>query len=280
MAGLGDYEFQPPGETPAQGAYGRGGMLRVAVLGLVVVGLVIAAGIYFVLHRRPVPSGAPAQPAASVAQTPAAPAEDIEKIDLPPLDDSDALVRQRVGLLSSHPLVAKWLGTNGLARNFVVVVDNISHGMNPSSHLRILKPAGEFRVVARGATTVIDPRGYERFNPIRQAAASFDAHAAGRLYLAFRPLLQTAYDELGNQEPFDRAVERSIVSLLAVPAIDGDVRVQQGEGIGYEYADARLESLSGAQKQLLRMGPDNIRIIQAQLRTFAAAIGLPSSRVN
>ena len=91
MAGLGDYEFQPPGETPAQGAYGRGGMLRVAVLGLVVVGLVIAAGIYFVLHRRPVPSGAPAQPAASVAQTPAAPAEDIEKIDLPPLDDSDAL---------------------------------------------------------------------------------------------------------------------------------------------------------------------------------------------
>lgn len=280
MAGLGDYEFQPPGDTSAGGGYGRGGMLRVAVLGLVVAALVIAAGIYFVLHRRTAPSSAPAQQAAAATPAPAIPREDIEKIDLPPLDDSDALVRQRIGLLSSHPLVAKWLGTNGLVRNFVVVVDNISHGMNPSPHLRILKPAGEFRVMMRGGATVIDPRSYERFNPIRQAAASFDAHAAGRLYLAFRPLLQTAYDELGNQEPFDRAVERVVASLLAVPAIDGDVPVQQGEGIGYEYADDKLESLTGAQKQLLRMGPDNIRIIQAQLRTFAAASGIASSRVN
>jgi hypothetical protein len=255
-------------------------MLRVAVLGVGVAALVIAAGIYFVLHRRAVPSSAPAQRSAAAAPAPATPTEDIEKIDLPPLDDSDALVRQRIGLLSSHPLVTKWLGTRGLVRNFVVVVDNISHGMNPSSHLRILKPTGEFRVMTRGGATVIDPRSYDRFNPIRQVAASFDAHAAGRLYLAFRPLLQTAYDELGNQEPFDRAVERGVVSLLAVPAIDGDVRVQQGEGIGYEYADDKLESLTGAQKQLLRMGPDNIRIIQAQLRTFAAAIGIASSRLN
>jgi len=279
MAGLGDYEFQPPGDTPEGGGYGRGSMLRVAVLGLVVAAMVIAAGIYFVLHRRAVPSSAPVQQAAP-APAPATPTEEVEKIDLPPLDDSDALVRQRIGLLSSHPLVAKWLGTNGLVRNFVVVVDNISHGMNPSPHLRVLKPAGEFRVMMRGGATVIDPRSYERFNPIRQAAASFDAHAAGRLYLAFRPLLQTAYDELGNQEPVDRAVERGVVSLLAVPAIDGDVRVQQGEGIGYEYANDKLESLTGAQKQLLRMGPDNIRIIQAQLRTFAAAIGIASSRLN
>lgn len=280
MAGLGDYEFQPPGDTSAGGGYGRSTMLRVAVLGLVVAALVIAAGIYFALHRRAVPSSAPAQQAAAVAPAPATPTEEVEKIDLPPLDDSDALVRQRIGLLSSHPLVATWLGTNGLVRNFVVVVDNISHGINPSPHLRVLKPAGEFRVMMRGGATVIDPRSYERFNPIRQAAASFDAHVAGRLYLAFRPLLQTAYDELGNQEPFDRAVERGVVGLLEVPAIDGDVRVQQGEGIGYEYANDTLESLTGAQKQLLRMGPENIRIIQAQLRTFATAIGIASSRVN
>ena len=44
-----------------------------------------------------------------------------------------------------------------------------------------------------------------------------------------------------------------------------------GEGIGYGYADVRFEDLNGAQKQLLRMGPKNIRVIQDQLRVFANA---------
>jgi hypothetical protein len=177
--------------------------------------------------------------------------------------------------------VAAWLGTKGLIRNFVVVVENISHGMNPSRHLQVLKPAGRFRVMTRGSEVVIDPRNYDRFSPIEEAAASIDARAAGRLYRSFKPLLQTAYDELGNQESFDRAVERALGGLLQVPAIDGDIRVEQtGEGIGYQYADDRLESLNGAQKQLLRMGPKNIRSIQLQLRTFATAAGIPVPRLS
>ena len=143
------------------------------------------------------------------------------------------------------------------------------------------KVPGRLRVTTRGSEVVIDPRSYDRFNRIEEAAASIDAQSAGRLFKSFKPLLQAAYDELGNQEPIDRAVERAIVALLQVPAINGDIRVEQtGEGIGYEYADARLESLTGAQKQLLRMGAKNIRIIQSQLRTFAMTVGIPSSRLS
>ena len=36
----------------------------------------------------------------------------------------------------------------------------------------------------------------------------------------------------------------------------------------YQYADPELESLSAAQKQLLRMGPDNMRRIQTTLRAL------------
>jgi len=180
--------------------------------------------------------------------------------------------------LSSNRLVSAWLATKGLVRNFTLVVDNISHGMNPSRQLRVLKPAGQFRVMTRGANVVIDPRNYDRFTPIAQAAASVDAAGAGRLYRSFKPLLQMAYDELGNQESIDRAVERALGGLLEVPAVDGDIRVEQsGEGIGYEYADPRLDALNGAQKQLLRMGPGNIRVIQQQLRGFASAAAIPLS---
>jgi DUF3014 family protein len=285
MAGIGDYEFQAPPDGPpppeTTGPTGPDGpnVARIVLIGLAV--LLLAVGGYWFFAGRTARPGAPGPVAAAPPPAPKAAGDEVEHIDLPPLDDSDALVRQRIGILSSNRLVTAWLATRGLVRNFVVVVENISHGMNPSKHLTVLKPGGQFRVTTRGSQVVIDPRNYDRFTPIADAAASLDARSAGRLYQSFKPLLQTAYDELGNREPIDEAVERAITGLLAVPAIDGDVRVEQtGEGIGYQYADDRLQELNGAQKQLLRMGPRNIRTIQAQLRTFATAVGLRASGPN
>jgi hypothetical protein len=281
MAGIDEHEFQEPAGSPSYSS-GDGGGPRVALISIAIGGVVVLAVIaYFIFSGRTSPSRASATATPAAPQASKAAADEIEYIDLPALDDSDALVRQRIGILSSNPLVAAWLGTRNLIRNFVVVVENISHGMNPSRHLMVLRPMGPFRVMTRGSQVVIDPRSYDRFSRIEEAAASIDARAAGRLYQSFKPLLQTAYDELGNQEPIDQAVERAIIALLQVPAIDGDIRVEQtGEGIGYEYADDKLEALTGAQKQLLRMGAKNIRIIQSQLRTFGMAIGIPPQRLS
>jgi len=279
MAEYEEYEYQSPsGERSSSNASSESGSSRNALFAGVVVVALVALGVIAYLtfgHRT-----APAAPRVASAAPPTLPkaVEETERIDLPPLDDSDALVRQRIGLLSSNRLVSAWLATNGLVRNFTVVVENIAQGVNPSRHLRVLRPAGQFRVMTRGANVVIDARNYDRFTPIADAAASIDAERAGRLYRSFNPLLQMAYDELGNQESIDRALVRAIDGLLQVPAVDGDVRVEPaGEGVGYEYADARLEALNGAQKQLLRMGPPNVRVIQQQLRAFRAAAGLPLS---
>jgi hypothetical protein len=283
MAGIGDYEYQPSESPLTPGGNGGGGgvLLRVAIIALL--GMIVGGAGYLFLRGRSAAPVKPAETKTAAAPAPATsvPGDEVEQIDLPALDDSDGLVRERVGMLSSNRLVAAWLNTTGVIRNFVVVVDNIARGMNPSRHLQVLKPAGQFRVTTRGSQVVIDPRSYDRFAPIAAAAASIDAQSAGRLYRSFKPLLQTAYDELGTQEPIDRGVERAIVNLLRVPVSDGDVRVEQaGEGIGYQYSDDRLESLNGAQKQLLRMGPKHMRIIQSQLRTFAMTIGIPEARLN
>jgi hypothetical protein len=280
MPGIGEYEFQPP-STESAGS-GRGGprIPRAALIAVAAIAVLAVAG-YLTFGRRSSPADAPAPVAAASAPVDKSLGDDAEQIKLPALDDSDALVRQRVGVLSSHPLVSAWLATNGLIRNVVVVIDNVSHGMTPSRHLRVLRPGGEFRVVMRGNRLVIDPRNYDRYSRIAGAAATIDPGAAARTYELFKPLLQSAYDELGNQEPIDRALERAIVGLLHVPAIDGDIRVAQaGEGIGYEYEDAKLETLTGAQKQLLRMGADNIRTIQQQLRLFGLALGISAQRLS
>jgi hypothetical protein len=199
-------------------------------------------------------------------------------IVVPPLDETDALVRKLVGELSSHPRVAAWLATNGLLRNFVVAVENISIGRTPARQLRALRPTGPFRVVERGESLRIDPASYERYTPLAGAIQSIDAGGAARLYTTFKPRLEEAYRELGHEESFDRALEDAIVALLAVPALEGDASVAP-KGALYAYDDPRLERLTAAQKQLARMGTRNVRIIQAKLREVAIELGIRTDRL-
>jgi hypothetical protein len=203
---------------------------------------------------------------------------EVPPLDLPPLDQTDALVRQLVGALSSHPRVAAWLATDGLIRNFVVVVENIATGRTPAAHLRVLRPAGPFRVIEFGEELVIDPASYGRYSSIAAAIQSIDALDAARLYTTLKPRLEDAYHELGRQESFDRAIERAIVALLEVPVIDGIVPVAP-KGALYRYGNQRMELLTGAQKRLARMGPRNIRVVQTTLRDVARQLGVPAERL-
>jgi hypothetical protein len=50
-------------------------------------------------------------------------------------------------------------------------------------------------------------------------------------------------------------------------------------GAVYHYNDPRLEGLTQAQKQLVRMGAQNVRTIQRKLREIALALGIPQERL-
>ena len=105
-----------------------------------------------------------------------------------------------------------------------------------------------------------------------------DPHDAARLYTILKPRIEEAYRELGLTEPFDRTLERALVMLLRTPPIDPGVRLTP-KGALYLYEDPALERLTPAQKQFARMGPRNVRTIQAQLREIALALGIPPGRL-
>jgi hypothetical protein len=252
----------------------------VVAIGLFVVAVGFA--LYLVFGRQ---TSAPVneQPsAAAVAATdkPAAPLGGVgDAIAVPPLDESDPLVRELVTKLSAHPRVAAWLTTDGLIRNFTVVVANISEGRTPATHLRTVAPAGPFRIADRNGTILIDARSYERYDRLADAVASVDAAGSARLYSTLKPRIDEANRELGHPEgSFDRTLERAIVSLLAVPAVPAAVELGP-VSIVYGYADPKLEMLTPAQKHLLRMGPRNVRLIQDKLREIAQALGIPADRL-
>ncbi len=252
------------------------------VLWIVVVLLAVAAAVasYIVFSRR---ASAPPQTTAAAPATAAAPTRPLggepQPVDVPPLGESDPVVRELVRQISSHPTIAAWLATDGLIRNFTVDVVNIVEGKTPAPQLGAVKPSGSFQIVERNGETYIDPRSYERYNNLAAAAASIDPDGAARVYATLKPRIEEAYAELGvRPASFDQALERAIVRLLQTPVADRPIRLEP-KGIGWAFADPTLENLTGAQKQLLRMGPANMRTVQSALRRIALALGIPAERL-
>ena len=241
----------------------------------------IAAWLVFVWKPGAAPTAAKRASTAStaVADTPplgGTPAA----IPLPPLDASDTLVRTLVQKMSESPAVMAWLPTTGLIRNFTVVVTNIAEGATPAKQLKVLKPTAPFRVVERDGGTFVDPRSYDRYTRFADAIASIDPAGAATLYATLKPRIEEAHRDLGVQNgSFDRTLQRAIISLLETPVVDDPPRLRP-KGIGYAYADDQLENLTAAQRQLLRMGPRNVRVIQARLREIALALGVPPSAIR
>jgi hypothetical protein len=201
-------------------------------------------------------------------------------IVLPPLDQTDPVVRDLLKQITSHPRVAAWLATQGLIRNFVVVVSIVAEGRTPAGQLRVLRPSAGFHVIERGGDLYIDPRSYERYDGLAAAAASIDPAGAARLYATLKPRIEEAYRDLGvPATPFDRTLERAIVLLLKTPTVEDPVRAEPQGGVGYGFAAPDFEALPAAQKQLLRMGPRNVRSIQSSLRAIALALGIPPERL-
>ena len=92
-----------------------------------------------------------------------------------------------------------------------------------------------------------------------------------------KPRVDDAYHDLvGAQGDFDKTLEKAIVLLLKTPVIDGDVQLVSGK-MSYAYANPGYEGLTAAQRQLLRMGPRNVKIVKAKLRAVAGFLGMPDS---
>jgi hypothetical protein len=198
---------------------------------------------------------------------------------VPPLDRSDDVVRDLVKTLSSHPSVAAWLATDGLIRNFTLGVSNVADGKSAAGQARVLRPSAKFGVLERGGDLQIDPQSYARYDGLAAATASIDPAGSAKVYATLKPRIEEAYRELGpSNATFDQVLEEAIVLLLRTPTPTDPIRVEP-RGVGYGFAAADLEALTPAQKQLLRFGPRNVRLVKASLRNIALALGIPAARL-
>lgn len=192
---------------------------------------------------------------------------------MPALSESDQLVREQARNLTGHALLASYLVPRDLITRFVVLVDNVADGKVPRQHVAALGPSGNFAAAQMAETSyVLDERSYNRYDPLIAVFTSLDLEAALSAYELLQPLFQEAYEQLGGSGSFESRVGEAIDHLLAAPVIEYPIRLSR-PSVMYVFSDEALESLSDAQKQLIRMGPNNTRALQEKLREFRLQIG-------
>jgi hypothetical protein len=249
------------------------------LIGAVVAAAIAAGGWYWYSGRvHPAAEPAPVRPAAPqpVASTAPEIAHPIPgetaPAALPALNDSDAVVHDSLVGVFGRNAVEQFLVPQNIVRHVVVTVDNLPRH-KVAVELRPVKPTGGQALTAtQGEMTTLGEANFGRYAPVARVVQGTDVRALAVVYERLYPLFQQAYEDLGYPGKYfnDRLVE-VIDHLLQTPEVPAPIPVVQPK-VFWEYADASLENRSAGQKLLIRMGPQNARIIKAKLREFRAEI--------
>lgn len=224
---------------------------------------------------EPAPQPRPEPTPTPEPQTPEPAPPPEPEVVLPPLQESDAFVRERLAPLD---LPERWVEQGDYVRRLAVLAENASRGELPRRQLAFMAPRGEFKVDRRDDRIFVDPASYDRYDRYVEELEQVDPAYAADLLQTLDPLVEEALAELGVQAPPGEVIEKAIREVLAVPVLPGDGRVELVQpNVMYEFANPELEALSPLKKQVLRMGPENVRRLQDYLRQVAAAMNIDLS---
>lgn len=207
------------------------------------------------------------EPVAVVTETEAVAPEEPPP-PLPPLEESDELVRDQLSAVGVGPMLSPQEEQEDLVQRSAALVDGFSRGVVLRKLLPVDPPKAAFSALEEDGKMYMNPAGYRRYDSYSEAIDSLDTSALVSSFDTLRPLYEEAYGQLGlDPNDFDNAVIRMLDRVLATPEIDEPIALTR-ESVMYKYADPQLEQLTPMQKQLMRMGPDNIRRIKEKAKAL------------
>jgi len=190
---------------------------------------------------------------------------------LPDLDNSDALLREEIIRIS--PLLAGWLNTDQLIRKYIVIANDFSQGLRLENHLRFLTLDQPFEVDQDNESLFIAAKSYQRYDRLAAAINALDVQATLAVYKRIRPLLLQVFKDFSypNEYNLEDIFTKSAAIILSAPVIDGKIALER-RPVHYKFIDQQLETSNPIHKQMLRMGPENTRIIQNKLRLLVEGL--------
>jgi hypothetical protein len=188
------------------------------------------------------------------------------------LADSDPLLKAAITELDAGPVAEQFASAEHLVERGVSLIDNLAAGAVPYRLIPIARPKKAFPIRDNGLRVTADPQGYERFDGLTEWASSLDVTKMVEIYREFEPAANEAYAMLGYEGGDVGSRLRSALRLImTTPAVPEDAELTRDEAV-WAYADPELEALPDLQKQLLRMGPENLEKLQNLAREISYAL--------
>ena len=189
---------------------------------------------------------------------------------------TDDKLRRQLGALSDDAAWKSWVAaTPDLLESGAVIIANVADDEDPRKRLTPLRPDGDFGAVEQGGQWLESPDAQHRFDGPVNAISSINSAALAPLWRTLHPLVSVAYHAVGRPGiSLDKAASTALHRI-------GDARLPaapqplQKTGKLWIYNEPDVEKLGPVEKQLMRLGPDNARKLQAKARELRAALGLP-----
>lgn len=188
------------------------------------------------------------------------------------IDTSDAAIKSALLNIANTPMIGRLLVNDSLLQRFVVTVTNTANSDSAPNFQPLVPPTQSFRIYQQADKNWIDAASYKRYTGYVEALETLDNEQLLALYATYLPDIQEIYSEIGNpRTAFSEVFVDALDELLDTPEIPTPVEVYS-DSVMYKFKDQRFENLSLPQKQLLRMGPDNMRRVKAKLRELKQAL--------
>lgn len=260
------------------------GAISAAQAGVIVVLLLVIAGGVVLLTGIWPPKGEPAptatapppepppspimtaieEPAPEPSEPPPPPPEPVED-PLPRLEESDDAVRDAVGDIPLGTAGQQYLIPGNIIERSASLIYLMAQGDVPYKLLPVSRPKAAFPIRDDGTQVVTDPAGFERYDALTQWLQSLDLESLLSSLEWFIPLFKEAWSYYGEDPAaFDMAVVITLDLVIATPEIDlSEARLTRKEAV-WIFEDPAIEGLAPIQKQVLRMGPENAKILKAK----------------
>ncbi len=197
--------------------------------------------------------------------------EEMAPTPLPSLKESDEFIYDKLTELS--PELAKLLKTDRQIPKIILIINDFSQGQRLHKHMRWLNLDEPFIAKEDPQGLYLPSKSYQRYNAFAEAIDSINVHDFLALYQKIRPLCQEVFAQFGYPDNYrlEDLIKKAGAEILSAPVVETRIALVK-PSVLYQFADKDLEALSPVQKQMLRMGPQNTRIIQNKLRLLIEAL--------
>ena len=197
-------------------------------------------------------------------QPPPPPPAPVEE-PLPQLEESDDAVRDALGDIPLGTAGQQYLIPGNIIERSASLVYLMAQGDVPYKLLPVSRPKAAFPVSDDGTQVVSDPAGSERYDSLTEWLESLDLASLLSSLKWFIPLFREAWSYYGEDPAaFDMAVVMALDLVIATPEVDLSEAGLIRREVVWIFEDPAIEGLAPIQKQVLRMGPENAKILKAK----------------